>query len=240
MRNNIAAFGGDPHAVTIFGESAGAMSVGALLATPAAKGLFQRAILQSGAAHTMRDKQSAAKITREFLDELDLHADEVAVLKTLPVEQLLAAQAKVVSKHRTLAFSPVVDGVAIPVRPIEAIAAGSANDVAILIGTNRDEMKLFTAAAPATTPDERLLKQTFGEAADEAIATYSANRPGMPLSDVWTDVRTDEAFRIPAIRLAESQYQSLTVGRIPCLSVDVPFRLGDLCLRRQVWRLSRA
>lgn len=207
VQNNIEAFGGDSNAVTIFGESAGAMSVGTLLATPAARGLFQRAILQSGAAHTIRDKETAAKITGQFLDALDLHTDEIAALKALPIEKLLAAQARVLSQNRRLAFAPVIDGATIPVHPIEAIANGAAEDVALLVGTNRDEMKLFRAGAPATAPDERLLKQVFGEAADESIATYSAARPGMSLSDVWTDVLTDQTFRIPAIRLAETQFQ---------------------------------
>ncbi len=207
VRDNIEAFVGDPNAVTIFGESAGAMSIGALLAMPAAKGLFRHAILQSGAAHNVRSKEAASQIAYQFLQALNLKEDELASLLQEPTDALLAAQAVVLRKHVSLAFGPVVDGISLPLAPSAAIASGMAKDVTVLIGTNHDEMKLFRVGPAATEPDARVLQRTFGAAADTAIATYTSARPELPLSDVWTAVLTDQVFRIPAIRLAEKQAQ---------------------------------
>jgi len=103
-------------------------------------------------------------------------------------------------------MAPVADGTVLPVRPIDAIAHGAAKDVAVLVGTNRDEMKLFFAGAQTATPDEGMLKQTFGPAAD-VLATYTAARSDASPSDAWVDILTDRSFRIPAIRLAEQQSQ---------------------------------
>src|SRR5271157_3324720 len=93
VRYNIAAFGGDPGNITVFGESAGAMSIGTLLAMPAAKGLFQRAILQSGASHTVQDRERATGIARKLMDILGIH--KVTDLVDISLEQLLDAQVKV-------------------------------------------------------------------------------------------------------------------------------------------------
>jgi para-nitrobenzyl esterase len=204
VRANIAAFGGDPSNITVFGESAGAMSIGTLLAMPAAKGLFQKAILQSGASHAVLDSTRATHIANKLMDILG--KQELTDLVDVPLEQLLAAQDKVSGSGGGLAFQPVVDGVALPYPPIKAIADGSAKGVSLLVGTNRDEMRLFTMMDPAqATPDVAILERLFGTRAKEVRTTYEAAQPEHSTSDAWIDFLTDRTFRIPAIRLAEYQ-----------------------------------
>jgi para-nitrobenzyl esterase len=201
VRDNIAAFGGDPENITLFGESAGAMSIGALLAMPGAKGLYRRAILQSGASHTVQSRESATQVAQALLAALELQ--KVTDLVNVPLEQLLAVQSQVSAEDRGLAYRPVIDGITLP-QPIEAIAQGSADGISLLIGTNRDEMRLFTVMDPAQAVFSMpQLEKLFGGRAEQVAATYEALSPS--LEDAWIDILTDRTFRIPAIRLAEQQ-----------------------------------
>ena len=147
VREHVAHFGGDPENVTLFGESAGAMSAATLLATPAARGLFRRVVLQSGAARHVHDREDGLRVAETFMKELALDADDVAGLRAAPVAALLAAQerclAALAGVVRTVAFQPVVDGEVLPRQPLAAVREGSAAAVPMLIGTNRDEWKLF-------------------------------------------------------------------------------------------------
>ncbi|MGH2481948.1 MAG: carboxylesterase/lipase family protein, partial [Ktedonobacteraceae bacterium] len=205
VHENIAAFGGDPGNVTIFGESAGAWSVGSLLAMPAAKGLFQRAILQSGAAHAIQDSAAATKTARAYLDLLGVGTDELARLADLPLEALLAAQTSLLAGNPLAGIRPVVDGKDIPESPVQAIARGAAKDVAVLIGTNRHEMKLFVSDSSESTLDPGIAQRILGERTVEVFTTYAAAQPGADMREIGLDMFTDYTFRIPAIRLAEAQ-----------------------------------
>src|SRR5690606_1638216 len=151
VQANIESFGGDPANVTIFGESAGSASVAALLAMPAARGLFNRAILQSGVGRAA-PPEIAARTAAAFLEALGLTPGRAAELQQVPVAEILRAQVAV--QKQGLLFGPVRDPATLPDEPLRVIRQGAASETAMLIGSNRDEVKLFAAAAPRQPLDE--------------------------------------------------------------------------------------
>src|SRR5258708_6191531 len=144
VRENISAFWGDPHTITPLGFSAGAISIALLLGMPAARGLFQRAILESPLGNEMPNTGAANQKARMLLEILGLEISQIASLSTMPLEQLLAAQAHLLTDGRLGAIQPVLDGENLLETPLQALARGAAKDVALPIGTNRDEARLFT------------------------------------------------------------------------------------------------
>lgn len=222
VRDNIENFGGDPGNVTIFGESAGGMSVGTLLGTPAAKGLFHRAIMQSGAAHNMVNKDQATVIAERFLEMSDIHPSDTAGLRGADWNLFLSKYLKITAfTVRTLLgflpFEPVVDDDLIPKPAKEALFDGLSADVPVMAGTNADEWNLFAITqTDLTAITEENLAQRFerqlvgGDTAGreharqiwevyEKEADSEEEVPGLLMTDV--------VFRIPAIRACETQSQ---------------------------------
>ena len=210
VHDNIAAFGGDPAQVTIFGESAGGAAVCTLLAMPEARGLFSKAIAQSGTANRLGNTDTAAAVTARYLRTLGVEDADPNKLRSVPVEALLRAQGP------RGPLSPVVDGRSVPQRPISAVREGVARDIPLLIGTNRDEHKLYVDVKRAPIDDAELERQVreqlprgaAGRAGD-VIAAYRKSRAarGLPSShhDIADAVATASRFRIPATRLCEAQ-----------------------------------
>ncbi|MGN3974802.1 carboxylesterase/lipase family protein [Tsuneonella sp. SYSU-LHT278] len=149
VRDNIAAFGGDPDNVTIMGESGGGSKVSHLLATPAADGLFDKAIIQSGPGVTSGKKDEAARLAGDLMAKLG--AATVADLQAVPAETLLEA-ARAVLPARGFGgganFGPIVDGVVVARDPFVPDAPAQSRTVPVMIGYNKDEMTIFNAAQP--------------------------------------------------------------------------------------------
>jgi para-nitrobenzyl esterase len=222
IRDNIDAFGGDPHKVTLFGESAGGMSVSTLLGTPRARGLFHRAIAQSGAAHHVSSSETAGTLSERFLEELELSRPDPEALRKLPLQELIRVQSamwqRVPLALGQLPWQPSLDGDVLPEQPLDAIGAGASQDIPLLVGTNRDEWKLFMLADRAGRRldraglRERLERafrgrekdgQALGELAFHHYRTSDPDRPSSAPRERWAAFQSDRVFHIPALRLLE-------------------------------------
>lgn len=210
VRDNIAVFGGDPDNVTIFGESAGAHAVATLLAVPEAKGLFAQAISESPAAGMVRTKEVAQQYAERFAALLGARkADGAnAVMAAHPTDLVTAFDRLIKQGQREMlgafAAGPTSGGDYLPLDPIEAMRSGKAHRVPLIVGTNKEEARLFgrfLKLLPMTEPMiERLLAQVEPDERERITAAY----PGYPDPKACVQFGGDFAFGAAAWQIAEA------------------------------------
>jgi para-nitrobenzyl esterase len=172
IQNNIHHFGGDKNNVTLFGESAGAMSIACLLASPVANTLFHKAILQSGAGHTYSSVEKANKVAAEFINSANQLGFTLDQLPSLSSDALLRIQAHflarpdVYQKFGILPFTPVIENQLLPKPPHEAIAQGKAKHIILMAGTNTDEWTFFAALLQQNIASKEALNDSLSQLVD--------------------------------------------------------------------------
>jgi para-nitrobenzyl esterase len=220
VRDNIGRFGGDPSRVMIFGESGGGQKVSMLLGSPPAKGLFHRAVIESGPGPKMMERDRATEIARMLLAEVGLDAKRVHELQSLPMEKILAAQFAVSAKLGGRpgiidGFAPVLDPTVLPAHPFYPHATEISADVPVIIGNNRTEMTLF-ADPTAFSLDENAMKarvkRLVGGRADEVIQVYRQANPHATPSDLYFLIWTDDPTTIFSNNIAERR---AALGKAP-------------------------
>src|ERR1700680_5051754 len=184
VRDNIARFGGDPANVTIFGQSGGGGKVSTLLAMPAAKGLFHRAVVESGSTLKQLSRDAATKNAAKVLAQLGLKSDAVDELQKLPVEKLLAAA----NVNGGIRLGPVVDGKALPRDPFEPTAPEVSLDIPVMVGTAETEGSYFAAPDLLSLDEGSLrsrLRERLGGDTDRIVDLFRNNRPKATPSQLY-------------------------------------------------------
>jgi para-nitrobenzyl esterase len=269
VHDNIAAFGGDPNNVTIFGQSGGGSKVSVLMAMPPAKGLFHKAIAQSGSLNRTLSREEATRTATKVLAELELTASNVDELQNVPAQRLLdvlesvreAEHLSVVDRELRY-FNPVVDGRSLLRQPWDPGAPEMSADVPLMVGTTANEGTLIGMVDPSAFSIDQpalhtQLKQLgFTEPQiEQLVAAYGSARPNASPSDLLFAIASDRLFRIQTIHQAE---RKAAQGRAPVYmyvfswnapafggkfkafhGVEQPFVFDNLDLAPGVWDSKR-
>ena len=249
VKENIAAFGGDPDQVTIFGESAGAISVMTLMSTPSARGLFKRAIVESGVPESMWTPKTATEITLRYMKLVGLGPADLDKLKTLPSDTIVAGMERLFEQlmretTTVKVLAPTVDGSFLPHDLMTAVKAGQAAGIDLMIGTNKDEATFLSLKKIGVTPRNAhelapYLANVEVEARQKLVKAYKKypHRSGV------MDMTTDGVFVMPCIRFTEEQNKFASTymyrfqwsspllrmtGLRSCHGLEMPFVFGNM------------
>jgi para-nitrobenzyl esterase len=207
VKENIANFGGDPSNVTIFGESGGGGKVSTLMAMPGARGLFRRAIIESGSMRSVRTKDAATEDTKKLLSALSLTASQAGQLQNISADKLLAAISSI-----SLRVGPVVDGRSVPHQTWKPGAPPEAAGVSLIVGNCKDESTLFLLSDNALfsldwpTLKEREIKAGIPEGqVGPLLYKYRQDYPADSASDLYFRISADRGARTNAIAQAQTK-----------------------------------
>jgi para-nitrobenzyl esterase len=210
VRQNIERFGGDPNLVTVFGQSGGGRKVATLLAMPSAKGLYHRAINESGATMKLVEQQQATHVAMELMKTLGLERSKVRELQSLPIDRLMGAYFETVRRmnvdQMTMGFSPTMDGKAVANHPFHPTASAISPDVPLMLGSTRTELTSSADAAAFSLSEEGMrgrIKQLLGGSADSVLDVYRKTNPGASPSDLYFLIASDQRYSGPVMKIAE-------------------------------------
>jgi para-nitrobenzyl esterase len=209
VKDNIAQFGGDPNNVTIFGQSGGGGKVSALTAMPSAQGLFQKGIIESGAAVHLGSIADATVTRDKVLANLGLKSVDMDKLRSVSTQDLMMAGAKA----GLLAFFPAVDGKILPTHPFDPIASPLSAKIPIMVGSTKDEATNVFLTDPTwqTMTDADLVKRVSAsvgpELAPKVIEMYRSSAPTDKPMHLWTSIVTDQMFTRNSVLLAERKVE---------------------------------
>ncbi len=240
---HIGRFGGDPGCVTIAGESAGAMSVCNLLSSPRARGLFHRAIAQSGAASNVATAGQAREAAGLFRQELGTAAEAADVDSVLSAQMHTATKFR--ARHRVLPFRPWIDGYLLPEHPLDVAGA---SPIPLIMGMNAHENRLYVRPSLDLSREELTARiaTRVGEHAPAVLAHYLHERTQSPINvhaAILSDIDTALYFRRPMLDYARRRgaptwlYQfdwpspALRGWLGACHAIEIPFVFGNFDLK---------
>jgi para-nitrobenzyl esterase len=211
VRTNIDRFGGDPDTVMIFGQSGGGRKVSTLLTMPSAKGLFHRAVIESGATIKLVERDAAAKVAERLLAKLSLNTTQLRELQSLPVQKIMSAYFAVVrdmagADQMTVGFSPTMDGKVVSQHPYYPTASAVSANVPMMIGNTRTELTGQTDEAAFTLDEPGMRKRVtdlLGDKAAGIIEIYRRANPGATAPDLYFLIASDHRYGAPTMKIAE-------------------------------------